>query len=164
MDANPYARILSVIRGEAGAQEGMAESREAGLGAAPCRMRLGIVTQRKPLEVTVAGIPQPAEALRINERLTDGAQWKMQLRSPDSDYRALSGSLSGPVSCPQGTVSHTVEAGRLHSTDTVIGKDSPAGMATAEQLELDLEEGDRVLLLTEDDQRFYLLMKVVDAV
>lgn len=36
--------------------------------------------------------------------------------------------------------------------------------AQAEQLELDLEQGDRVLMLTMDDQTFYILMKVVDAV
>ena len=35
--------------------------------------------------------------------------------------------------------------------------------AEATQLELDLEEGDTVLLLTEDDQIFYVVMKVVNA-
>lgn len=36
--------------------------------------------------------------------------------------------------------------------------------AETEQLELDLEKDDRVLLLTQDDQIFYIVMKVVDAV
>ena len=35
--------------------------------------------------------------------------------------------------------------------------------AEVTQLSLDLEEGDRVLLLTEDDQMFYIVMKVVSA-
>ena len=34
----------------------------------------------------------------------------------------------------------------------------------AEQLELDLAVGDEVLLLTQDDQVFYIVMKVVNAV
>lgn len=37
-------------------------------------------------------------------------------------------------------------------------------MILLEQLEIDLEVGDEVLLLTEDDQVFYIIMKVVDAV
>ena len=45
-----------------------------------------------------------------------------------------------------------------------IGKDSAGSEAQVRQLELDLEVGDQVLMLTEDDQRFFILMKVVDAV
>lgn len=48
--------------------------------------------------------------------------------------------------------------GRVHSPDTVIDE------AQVEQLEIDLEAGDEVLLLTQDDQVFYVMMKVVDAV
>lgn len=164
MGGDPFARILAVVRRESGEQTIMGESKPAGLGANPCKMRLGIVTQKKPLEISVAGIRQPTEVLKINERLTDGAKWKVQIRSPDSDYNSLTGSLAGPVSCSAGTVTHTVTSGKLHSEETVIGKDTPAGMATTEQLEIDLEVDDRVLLLTEDDQIFYIIMKVVDAV
>lgn len=46
----------------------------------------------------------------------------------------------------------------MHSPDTVIDE------AQVEQLEIDLEAGDEVLLLTQDDQVFYVMMKVVDAV
>ena len=48
--------------------------------------------------------------------------------------------------------------GDVHIPDTVIDE------ATVEQLEIDLEEGDQVLMLTEDDQVFYIVMKVVAAV
>ncbi len=46
----------------------------------------------------------------------------------------------------------------MHSGDTVIDQ------GEAEQLELDLAVGDEVLLLTQDDQVFYIVMKVVNAV
>lgn len=112
-DGNPYARIVSVM------QTGAAERTE------PVKMYLGAVTQREPLEVIVAGTRQPAEALRINERLTKGAKWKTKIDAP---------------------------------VDVMIDQ------AEQEQLEIDLDAGDSVLLLTGDDQVFYIIMKVVDAV
>ena len=39
-----------------------------------------------------------------------------------------------------------------------------AARVAMEQLELDLESGDEVLLLTQDDQVFYIIMKVAEAV
>ena len=164
MDGNPYARMVAVIRGESSEQTPTSESKPAGLGANPCKMRLGKVTQRVPLKISVAGIEQPTEVLYINERLVKGAKWKMQITSPDSDYKGLTGELSGPVDCSgEGSPQlGTVTDGQLHSTDTAIGK--PDAMATTEQLEIDLEVNDQVLLLTEDDQTFYIIMKVVKAV
>lgn len=167
MDGNPFARMLAVMREEGGESAAGGETRAAGLGAAPCKMRLGKVTQRKPLKVNVMGVEQPTQVLRINERLTDGAKWKVTIKSPDSDYKDLNGQLEGPVECPGGQGSPElgqVTGGRLHSGDTAIGKDSPGAEAQVEQTEVDLEVGDRVLLLTEDDQVFYIVMKVVDAV
>lgn len=167
MDRDPYTRLVSVMRAESSEQTTTGETASAGLGANPCKMRLGKVTQRAPLKISVAGTEQPTEVLRINERLTRSAKWKVQISSPDSNYNRLTGQLSGPVSCggegcnPQ---LGSVTDGTLRSTDTVIGKDTAAGMATVEQLEIDLEVGDQVLLLTEDDQMFYIMMKVVDAV
>ncbi|HIT31688.1 MAG TPA: hypothetical protein IAC25_02475 [Candidatus Enterenecus stercoripullorum] len=123
--------------------------------------------QKVPLTITVAGVEQPTQALKINERLTRDAEWKVQVTSPDSDYNELSGSLAGPVTCPGGhgsPVLGQVTGGQIQSKDTIIGKDTPSGMATVKQLEVDLDVGDQVLLLTEDDQIFYILMKVVDAV
>ena len=88
-----------------------------------------------------------------------GARWKTKTTSPNSDYNGLTGPIEGPVSTPHG-VGALVELtdGRVHSPDTVIDE------AQVEQLEIDLEAGDEVLLLTQDDQVFYVMMKVVDAV
>lgn len=165
MDGNPYARMLSVIRSESTDEAEHRGGTQGGLGVLPCRMRLGKVTQRSPLKVSVAGLEQPTEALRINERLTADAEWKVTITSPDSDYNALSGTLSGPVSCggdgcaPQ---LGTVTGGQLHSENTRIG--SKTDPAVTKQIEIDLDVGDLVLLLTEDDQLFFIVMKVVNAV
>lgn len=159
MDGNPYARIVSLIQGSAGRET--PEGEYSGLGAVPVRMRLGKVTQRVPLKVAVAGIEQPTEALRVNERLVKDAKWTVKLKSPRSDYRDLSGKLAGPVDCSGGQGAPklgTVTGGQLHSGDTLIDE----GEVT--QLEIDLEVEDKVLLLTEDDQIFYILCKVVQAV
>ena len=133
---NPYARMVAVMRGEAGehsasrsglsGDQAAGETNQAGLGAGPVKMRLGTVVRRKPLEIMVAGTRQPAEVFKINERLTKGAKWETALTAP--------------------------------------GDGLFIGQAEQEQLEIALDEGDRVLLLTEDDQVFYILMKVVDAV
>lgn len=158
---NPYARMIAVIRSEGAEQTAAGETPRAGMGASPVKMRLGSVTQRAPLKITVAGVEQPTEALRINERLTKGAKWKEKITSQDSEFRALSGQLEGPVSCSGGHGSPqlgAVTGGKLRSEDTVIDQ------ATVEQLEIDLEVGDQVLLLTEDDQIFFIVMKVVKAV
>ena len=142
MDGNPYAGLVALIREQGADANPVGDSAKAGLGAAPARMRLGTVVSTAPLKVRAAGLVQPPSALRINERLVKGAKWKTKTTSPNSDYRGLSGSVTGQV----------------HSTDTVIDK------ATVEQLELDLESGDEVLLLTQDDQVFYIIMKVAEAV
>lgn len=159
MDGNPYAAVVGLMRGQ-GAEYGPAgDSAHAGLGAAPARMRLGTVLTAAPLTVRVAGIPQPTRALRINERLVKGAKWKTRTTSPSSDYNGLTGPISGPVSTPAGQGALvSLTAGQVHSTETVVDE------AVVEQLELDLEIGDEVLLLTEDDQVFYIVMKVVKAV
>lgn len=161
MNRSIYSRMISVMRGEGSEVTPGGETSQAGLGAAPCRMRLGIVTQQVPLKIKVAGIEQPTQALRINERLVKGAKWKARLTSLDSKYNGLTGSLSGPVACAGGLGSpklSTVTGGTLHSTETSMEQ------TVLEQLEIDLQAGDQVLLLTEDDQVFYILMKVVQAV
>lgn len=158
-DGNAYARFIAIGREQAKDQSPAGDSEQAGLGAAAARMRLGKVVQRVPLKVRVAGQVQPPSALRINERLVKGAKWKTKTISPDSDYNGLTGPISGPVSTPAGQGALIeLTGGEVHSTDTTIDK------ATVEQLELDLEVGDEVLLLTEDDQVFYIVMKVVKAV
>lgn len=160
-DGDPYIRFVALSRGLSADAMPAGDSQQAGLGAAPARMRLGKVLQRVPLKVRVAGLEQPASALRINERLVKGAKWKTKTISPSSDYNGLSGSISGPVTTPHGASTGALErisGSQLHSPDTTIDE------ATVEQLEIDLEVGDEVLLLTEDDQVFYIVMKAVKAV
>lgn len=161
MDKSIYSRMICAMRGEGTEFSPGAETSQTGLGAYPCRMRLGIVTQRVPLKIKVAGIEQPTQSLRINERLVKGAEWKARLTSPKSTYSGLNGSISGPVECPGGFGSpklSTVTGGTLQSTGTEMEE------TLLEQLEIGLQVGDQVLLLTEDDQVFFVLMKVVQAV
>lgn len=158
MDGNPYAALAALARSGAEDGEGGA-SAQAGLGAVSVRSRLGRVETAAPLTVRVAGIVLPPGALRINERLVKGARWRMKLTGPSGDFSGLTGPVSGPVSTPAGTGSLiSLTDGTVHSTGVVLDE------AEAEQLELDLAEGDEVLLLTQDDQIFYIVMKVVDAV
>ena len=159
MDGDPYAGLVALIRGQSADTTPAGDSAQAGTGAAPARMRLGEVVSKEPLKVKVAGLIQPTEVLKINERLVKGAKWKTKTTSPNSDYNILTGPISGPVQGVHG-IGALIELtdGYVHSEDTTIDE------ATVEQLELDLEVGDEVLLLTEDDQVFYIIMKVVDAV
>lgn len=161
MDGNPYSLLAAAIRGESSETSKTGETSLTGLGAAPAKMRMGIVTQRVPLKIKVAGVEQPTEVLKINERLIKGDKQTVCLTGSDSTYSGVTGSLSGPVSCPGGFGNpklSTVTGGTLKSTGTKMEK------VTLEQLEIDLQVGDQVLLLTEDDQIFFILMKVVDAV
>ena len=156
MDGNPYSKMLSLIRAESSEMAEAGESMAAGIGAGAAKMRLGQVTQHVPLRIRVAGIEQPTDVLRINERLVKGAKWKSKITSTNSSYNALTGALSGSVTC--GGALSDVTGGQLHSADAAIDE------AVVEQLEIDLEVGDEVLLLTTDDQIFFILMKVVKAV
>lgn len=159
MDGDPYARFVALGRNVSADAMPAGDSEQAGTGAAPARMRLGEVISREPLKVKVAGLTQPTQVLKINERLVKGAKWKAKTTSPNSDIKDFTGPISGPVSTPHG-LGALIEftGGEVHIPDTTIDE------ATVEQLELDLEVGDTVLLLTEDDQVFYIIMKVVDAV
>lgn len=168
------------MRGEAGehsaSRSGLSgdraagETNQAGLGAGPVKMRLGTVVQRKPLEITVAGVPMPTEVFKLNERLTKGAKWKTKITAPvdvlEDPARRPSGALFGPTGVygpvtgpvsPSGTL-NALTGGSLNVDDVIIDQ------AEHEQLEIDLEVDDQVLMLTEDDQIFYIIMKVVDAV
>lgn len=140
MDGNPYSAIVAMMRREGAEQSNTGETANTGLGAMPIKMRLGTVLQKSPLQVEVAGVPMPAPVLRINERLTKGAKCKVN----------VTGALSGSISC-SGYGSPRLSGGALSN-------------AVMEQMEIDLEKGDEVLLLTGDDQIFYIVMKVVAAV
>ena len=159
MDSDPYAGLVALMRGQALDTNPAGDSRQAGVGAVPVRMRFGTVESVAPLRVKVAGKTMPTEILKINERLVKGARWRTKTTSPNSDYNTITGPISGPVDTPHGTGALVCFTdGEVHSADTTIDE------ATVEQLEIDLEVGDAVLLLTEDDQVFYIIMKVVDAV
>lgn len=132
MDQDPYSRFVDLGRRMAADPPLNLEETSAKEEGAAVRLRVGKVKSVKPLTVNAAGLTLPTESLRVNERLTKGAKWRVKLKSKQPDFRS---STSG-----------TVED------------------AEAEQLELDLEKDDRVLLLTQDDQIFYIVMKVVDAV
>lgn len=159
MDGDPYARFVALGRSVSADAMPAGDSQQAGTGAAPARMRLGEVLNRAPLRVKVAGLNQPTEALKINERLVKGAKWKTKTTSPNSDIKDFTGPIFGPVQGVHG-IGALIEftGGEVHIPDTIIDE------ATVEQLEIDLEVGDTVLMLTEDDQVFYIIMKVVDAV
>lgn len=159
MDGDPYAGLIALMRGQGEDANPAGDSRQAGMGATPARLRLGTVVSTAPLKVRTAGLVQPPSALRINERLVKGARWKTRTTSPNSDIKDFTGPISGPVQGVHG-IGSLIEftGGEVHIPDTVVDE------AAVEQLELDLDAGDTVLLLTEDDQMFYIIMKVVDAV
>lgn len=131
MDQDPYARFVELGRRMSAEPPMDFRETSANTEGAAARLREGIVDTVVPLSVKVAGLEQPAKALRINERLTKGAKWRGKIDSKQPDFRS--------------------------STSRTVAD------AEFEQLELDLEAGDRVLLLTCDDQVFYIVMKVVNA-
>ena len=159
VDGNPYAALAALTWGQ-GREDGEGgASAQAGLGAVSVRLRLGRVVTAAPLTVQVAGTVQPPSALKLNERLVRGARWRVRLTSPSGDFSGLNGPVSGPVTTPHGAGSlMELTGGTLHSTGVAMDE------AEAEQLELDLAAGDEVLLLTQDDQVFYIVMKAVNAV
>lgn len=162
MDGDPYARMAALMRNEGAVS----------VGTGATFIRLGRVVSREPLEVSAGGLRLPAEALRINERLTKGAKWKTKLtapvdvlndpaRRPAGTFDGVQGPVTGTVGCGAvgcGPEPTGITGGTLYSDEVIIDQ------AEYEQLEIDLAVGDQVLMLTEDDQIFYILMKVVDAV
>lgn len=98
--------------------------------------RLGTVLAAEPLRVDVAGTPQEAERFYLADRLRKGHK----------EAVSATGSLAVSASCSYGS----------HSSAGVGG-----GALTVTNTEPVLKAGDLVLLLTEDDQTFYLIDKVV---
>ena len=121
--------------------EAMRKAGGEGAQAGRLRLRLGTVRAVSPLSVEVAGTEQEAERFYICRRLVRGHTEKIQLTGGAGGFTANGSSHS--VSIDSGTVQIT----RLTAT-----LEEPV-----------LQAGDLVLLLTDDDQTFYLIDKVVQA-
>lgn len=100
---------------------------------------LGTVKTPEPLLVDVGGTDQEAERFYICDRLRRGHQETVSLRGG-----------SGGFSANGGTHGVTLDPGTLSITSTVMSQTVPV-----------LKAGDKVLLLTEDFQTFFLIDKVV---
>ena len=105
------------------------------------RLRLGTVRTASPLSVEVGGTEQEAERFYLCHRLVQG----------HAERVALSGG-SGGFSANGGTHGVSIDAGSLGITQVTQTLEAPV-----------LQAGDLVLLLTDDDQTFYLIDKVVRA-
>ena len=107
-------------------------------------VRQGMVLSARPLSIKVGGLPIPLDGscVWVNESLVQEHREKLSLEEP-------AGSLEGQGSCSDGgTVSgYTVTGGQVETTARLV-----------EPL---LQAGDQVVLLSEDDQQFYLVCKVV---
>lgn len=130
---NVYGEMLAALR-DAG-------SRRGGV----LRLRLGTVKTAEPLAVDVAGIPQKAAHFYITDRLLSGHKEDVVIKGN------ASGSLSISASCGYGSHdSMSVNSGSMTLAEGTVTQRGPV-----------LKAGDTVLLLTDDDQTFYLMDKVV---
>lgn len=119
----------------------MAEAgRPKGL-AKPIRLLRGTVLSADPLKVDVAGTVQEAERFYISHRLLNGHEETVSLKGGAGGFDANGG---------------THKVSLVADTLTVEG-------TVMRQAEPVLKPQDEVLLLTEDDQYFYLIDKVVKA-
>ncbi|WP_455581211.1 DUF2577 family protein [Dysosmobacter sp.] len=105
------------------------------------RLRLGTVLTPSPLAVDVGGTTQEAARVYLCSRLARGHAETLSLKGG-----------AGGFSANGGTHAVSIDAGSF----TLIG-------TAAAQAEPVLRTGDQVLLLTDDDQTFYLIDKVVRA-
>ena len=120
-------------------------------GLGPLHLRRGPVLGLDPLKIDVAGTPQEAERFFICHRLLKGHQETLDLKCTEVSARF---SLTASCPCPDGG----------HSGSAASANDGTlTAKAVATVAEPVLKEGDIVLLLTEDDQTFYLIDKVVQA-
>lgn len=144
MDA--YDTIYSAMR-NAGAQA-------ASEGAV--RLRLGEVLSASPLKLDVAGTVQEAERIRLCHSLTVGSTCRASLRG----IGLTAGDIPGPVTYEEGVLTQ----GAKVMEGTLSARSVEVEDLTLTRLELGLKAGDVVLLLTDDDQTFYLIDKVVQAI
>lgn len=112
-----------------------------GAQAGRLRLRLGTVRAVSPLSVEVAGTEQEAERFYICHRLVRGHTEKIKLTGG-----------AGGFSANGGTHGVSIDPGTVQITQLTATLEEPV-----------LQAGDLVLLLTDDDQTFYLIDKVVQA-
>lgn len=142
MQGDAYSEIVDMMR--------TAHLDPYGLG--PVHLRRGTVLALEPLKIDVAGTPQEAERFFISHRLLKGHREVLELKCTEVSARF---SLTASCPCPDGG----------HSGSAASANDGTlTARAAATVAEPVLREGDVVLLLTEDDQVFYIIDKVVRAV
>lgn len=140
MREDPYSGLASLMR-EAGQPKGP---------VGPVHLRLGTVVSADPLAVDVAGTPQEAARFYISHRLVKEHRELLRLYCTEvSEQFALTAGC--PISAHSGS-SASASGGTLETPHCVATQAEPV-----------LKRGDEVLLLTEDDQIFFVIDKVVKA-
>lgn len=140
MKENPYSAMLGVIR----------QATEPSGPAGPVHSLLGKVLSTDPLRVDVAGTPQEAERFYVSMRLLKG--WKESL---DLECSEVSGRFALTASCP------CPDGGGHNGSTATMENGTVTARCAATLAETVLKQGDLVLLLSEDNQVFYLIDKVV---
>ena len=135
----------------------------AGLGSQvqrPAQFFLGTVLagSQEGLKVACNGLELDREDIWINETLKRDYTYQVSLDGRTGRFFQLSGTLSGPVTCPAPGCAPklgSVTGGGLDSQEASMDKQD------LKRLEFALKKGDIVVMLTEDLQTYYLICKVV---
>lgn len=108
-------------------------------------IRHGTVLRTQPLEIDVAGTSQEAGRFYVCHRLLVGHSTQVKLQGE------AAGSFAVVAACANGS----------HNTLEILNGTLTLNQTTLLQTENVLNVGDEVLMLTQDDQTFYLVDKVV---
>lgn len=138
MKGDPFSGLYNLMR--------TAGQEDAPTGAA--RLRRGTVRTVSPLAIDVAGTTQEADRFYICDRLAAGHAEKLTVSGD-----RVSGALDISASCPMGSHDSMAILRGTVALNAVATQDGPV-----------LQAGDEVLLLTTDDQTFYIIDKVVSCV
>lgn len=138
MKGDPFSGLYNLMR--------TAGQEDAPTGAA--RLRRGTVRTVSPLAIDVAGTTQEADRFYICDRLAAGHAEKLTVSAD-----RVTGALDISASCPMGSHDSMAILRGTVALSAVATQDGPV-----------LKPGDEVLLLTTDDQTFYILDKVVSCV
>ena len=140
MKENPYSAMLGVMR----------QVSEPAGPAAAIHLLLGKVLSADPLRVDVAGTPQEAERFYVSLHLLKG--WKETL---DLECSEVSGRFALTASCP------CPDGGGHNGSAATMADGTMTAKCSATLAETVLKQGELVLLLSKDNQVFYLIDKVV---